>query len=243
VEPGQVVGDFAFKDIRYLPRRLSDLGKKRAFVLVFTTLDCPLVQRYLPVVKTLEQEFRPQDVQFLAVNVGANDPLLEVAYQAVRVGAEFPFVKDFHGDVVRAVGVTRTPEVVVLDGERRLRYRGRIDDQFRLGGARPEAFGMPHEAADRLAAFLDAPEQAAADVPGRPGHQNTRCAGHRRPPPGHRGRALAHDPEGASAPPCAPVASRPALERARITPGCYIRRGPRPPSGVQAPLALLESRR
>ena len=30
----------------------------------------------------------------------------------------------------------RTPEVVVLDAERRLRYRGRIDDQYRLGGNR-----------------------------------------------------------------------------------------------------------
>ncbi len=136
---GQQVGPFTFKDIRYLPRSLEDLGKKRAYVLVLTTLDCPLVQRYLPVVKQLEEDLRGRDVQFLAVNVGINDPILEVAYQAVRVGAEFPFVKDFDGQVARAVGATRTPEAVVLDDQRRLRYRGRIDDQFRLGGARPAA--------------------------------------------------------------------------------------------------------
>lgn len=136
---GQQVAEFTFKDIRYLPRTLEDLGKKPAYVLVFTTLDCPLVQRYLPVLVELEKQFRAADVQFVAVNVGAADSVTEVAYQAIRVGAEFPFVKDFDGEVVRALGVTRTPEAVVIDGQRRLRYRGRIDSQFRLGGARPDA--------------------------------------------------------------------------------------------------------
>ena len=37
------------------------------------------------------------------------------------------------------MGATRTPQVVVLDQEHRLRYRGRIDDQLRLGGSLPQA--------------------------------------------------------------------------------------------------------
>src|SRR5690606_32654666 len=45
--------------------------------------------------------------------------------------------KDWGGAVARALGVERTATAVVLDGERRLRYRGRIDDQFRFGGVRP----------------------------------------------------------------------------------------------------------
>jgi hypothetical protein len=36
------------------------------------------------------------------------------------------------------LGVTRTPEVAVLDADHRIRYRGRIDDQHRLGGSRPD---------------------------------------------------------------------------------------------------------
>jgi len=50
----------------------------------------------------------------------------------------FHIGKDFTGEAVSALGVTRTPEVAVLDADRVLRYRGRIDDQYRLGGARPE---------------------------------------------------------------------------------------------------------
>jgi thiol-disulfide isomerase/thioredoxin len=136
---GDRVADFTFKDIRYLERSLADFGEKRAFVLAFTTLECPLVERYLPRLVELEARYRPEGVQFVVVNVGGEDPLREVAHQAMRFEAPFPFVKDFDGLVAQAVGARRTPEVVVLDAERRLRYRGRIDSQYRVSGVQPAA--------------------------------------------------------------------------------------------------------
>src|SRR5207249_3487972 len=112
---------------------------KNAFVLCFTNTTCPLVQRYLPVLQALEKEYRDKGVQFVAVNCGAEDSIVAMAAQAVEFNVAFPFVKDFDAQCVSALGVTRTPEVVVLDDDRRLRYRGRIDDQYRLGGTRPTA--------------------------------------------------------------------------------------------------------
>src|SRR5438309_2285193 len=73
-----------------------------------------------------------------AQDVRIGDPIGTMATQAVQHEMEFPFVKDFGGACARALGVRRTPEAVVLDGEKRLRYRGRIDDQYRLGGVRKE---------------------------------------------------------------------------------------------------------
>lgn len=136
---GQKVSEFTFKDIRYLPRKLTDFGDKKAYVIMFTTLDCPIAQKYLPKLKAMDEAYRDKGVQFLAVNVGPSDDLREVAYQALMVDAEFPFAKDFDGQVVRAVGGSRAGGVVVLDAERKLRYRGRVDDQFRLSGERPAA--------------------------------------------------------------------------------------------------------
>jgi len=128
-----------FTDIRYSPRTLDDFGQPKVFVLAFTTVDCPLVQRYLPRLRELSAKYRDSGVQFLAVNVGSDDSVTEMAYQALEYGVDFPFVKDFDGQCAKALGATRTPEVVALDAERRIRYRGRIDDQFRLGGAKPSA--------------------------------------------------------------------------------------------------------
>jgi peroxiredoxin len=136
---GASVADLRFTDTRWLPRSLSEFGERKAFVLAFTTVDCPVAQRYLPKLVELERTYRGRGVQFLAIDVGAGDSIVDVAAQAVEGHAEFPFVKDFDGRVVRALGVERTPEVVVLDGARKLCYRGRIDDQYRLGGARPQS--------------------------------------------------------------------------------------------------------
>ncbi|MEM7260690.1 MAG: redoxin family protein [Planctomycetota bacterium] len=135
---GQKIGDVSFVDIRTLERSLSEFGERDALVLVFTTTTCPLVQRYLPRLKALHERFGDR-VQFVAINVGAADSIRAVAAHGLESGALFPFVKDRDGSCADAVGVTRTPEVAVLDRERRLVYRGRIDDQYRLGGALPAA--------------------------------------------------------------------------------------------------------
>src|SRR5437899_12854295 len=123
------VENFTFKDIHYLPRTLEDLGEAKAYVIIFTTAQCPLVQRYLPRLKELSSQYGEKGVRFLALDVGADDSIKEIAYQAVEHGVEFPFAKDFDGQCARALGATRTPQVVVLDGERKVRYRGRIDNQ------------------------------------------------------------------------------------------------------------------
>jgi hypothetical protein len=136
VKVGDRAGKLKFTDIRYLPRTLDDFGDRKAFVLVFTNTGCPLAGRYLPVLQALARDYK--DVQFVAVNAAEEDSVMAMAAQAVRHEIEFPFVKDPGGACARALGVRRTPEVVVLDGEHRLRYRGRVDDQYRLGGTRKE---------------------------------------------------------------------------------------------------------
>src|SRR5262245_17361879 len=115
VKVGDRVGKLKFTDTRSLPRTLDDFGAKKAFVLVFTNTSCPVVQRYLPTLQALEKEYRDKDVQFVALNAAEDDSLIAMATQAVKYEVEFPFVKDFGGSCARALGVTRTPEVVVLD--------------------------------------------------------------------------------------------------------------------------------
>jgi hypothetical protein len=142
---------------------LDDFPDRKAFVLIFTNTSCPLVQRCLPALKELEKTYRDKAVQFLAVNVGTDDSIVAMASQMVRHEVEFPFVKDFDGDCVRALGVKRTPEAVVLDGKHVLRYRGRIDDQYRLGGTRPAP--TRHDLREALDAVLAGREVAVKETP------------------------------------------------------------------------------
>src|SRR5206468_1779260 len=139
-------------DIRYLPRTLDDFGPKKAVVLVFTNTTCPLAQRYLPTLQALHAEYVDKGVQVVAVNAADEDSVVAMATQAVKHEAEIPFVKDFGGVAAQALGVKRTPTAVVIDGEKRLRYRGRIDDQYRLGG--PRAAPARRDLKDALDAVL-----------------------------------------------------------------------------------------
>lgn len=165
---GDRIGKLRFTDIRSLPRTLEDFGKKQAYVVVFTNTSCPLVKRYLPTLQSLEKEYRDREVQFLALNAAEADSLLAMATQAVQHEMEFPFAKDFHGTCAKALGVRRTPEVVVLDREKRLRYRGRIDDQYRLGGVRTEPASRDlKNALDAVLAGRDV-EVAETEVDGCP---------------------------------------------------------------------------
>ncbi len=136
VKIGTRIANLSFKDIHYLTRTLDDFPKARVFVIAFTTTSCPVAQRYLPVLKGLDKEYRGKNVQFLSINEGPDDSIIDVASQAVQHDLEFPCVKDFDGKCASSLGVGRTAEVVVLDADRKIRYRGRIDDQYRLGGVR-----------------------------------------------------------------------------------------------------------
>lgn len=135
---GDTIGRLAFVDLRYLPREVGELGDAEATVITFVSTSCPLAKRYIPRLVELEAEYAERGVRFLLVNVGAGDGVVEMASQAVEAGVSFPVGKDFDGSLARALGARRTPEVCVLDGERRLRYRGRVDEQYRLGGVRPD---------------------------------------------------------------------------------------------------------
>jgi hypothetical protein len=43
-------------------------------------------------------------------------------------GLPFPYLKDEDGTLARELGALVTPHAFVFDADRRLRYRGRIDD-------------------------------------------------------------------------------------------------------------------
>jgi thiol-disulfide isomerase/thioredoxin len=129
-----------FVDVRFAHRSLDDFGPKAAFALYFVTIDCPLAPRYLPLLNELAAKYRERGVQFVAVDVGLRDTVVAMASFALDHRLDFPIVKDLDLAVAHALGATRAGEIALVDGrsgERRLRYRGRIDARYRAGGEGP----------------------------------------------------------------------------------------------------------
>lgn len=148
--PGDTIANLSFKDTHYLNRTLADLRAEKAIVIIFADTGCPLVARYAPTLKKLDADFRGRGVRMVALFVESEEPIAGIAAYGVKHGWAFPCGQDVAGKCAAALGATRTPEAVVLDAQRRLRYRGRIDDQYRPGGT------LPQPTTQELRAAIDA---------------------------------------------------------------------------------------
>jgi peroxiredoxin len=124
--------DFTLRDFRGKEHALSEhVGQP--VVLAFVGCQCPLAQLYAARLVELAREFEPRGVVFLGIAANAQDTLTDVAGFARRHKVPFPVLLDPDQAVADRLGAERTPEVVVLDHQRVVRYRGRIDDQYDVG--------------------------------------------------------------------------------------------------------------
>lgn len=116
---------------------LAAAGDIEATVLLFVMIDCPISNRYAPEIRRLHDEFA-DTVRFWLVYVDAHRPVDELREHQSSFGYPFGAVRDVDGALVALAGATVTPEVAVFDPDRRMLYRGRIDDRFvAFGVARP----------------------------------------------------------------------------------------------------------
>jgi len=101
-----------------------------ATVLVFTTTDCPISNRYAPAIQRLAARFAKQGIGFTLVYPVATDTPTAVRSHLKKYGYELPAVRDTAQELVKHTGVQVTPEVAVIGAGGRVLYRGRIDDRY-----------------------------------------------------------------------------------------------------------------
>jgi len=118
-------------------------------VLVFTTTDCPISNRYAPEIQRLASKFKDQATFVLVYPVPTDSPELILEHHK-KFGYALESIRD--ASLVKKTGVTVTPEVAVMAGDRMV-YRGRIDDRYvELGRERPKP--TTHDLEDALTAAV-----------------------------------------------------------------------------------------
>ena len=127
------VPDFTLADFRGKDWSLHEVPQDKLVVLAVVGTECPLAQKYLVRLQQLSEKFAEEGVVFFGINANRQDSLAEIAAQVRDTGLTFPMLKDTRQAVVASLDATRTPEVFVLDRQRIVRYRGRIDDQHSVG--------------------------------------------------------------------------------------------------------------
>lgn len=124
---------------------------ERLVVLIFAASDCPISNRYIPVIANLNQEFGPHGVHFWWVFPNPEDTASIVARHDQDYAIHESVLLDTHQTLVRESHATITPESalfrVTAAGMREI-YHGRIDDRYlAIGQERPQPRRRELEAA------------------------------------------------------------------------------------------------
>lgn len=121
-----------------------------ALVVTFICNHCPYVQHVAAGLAELGRDLSAQGVAMVAIS--SNDVTTypqdgpdQMVAEASRQGWAFPYLYDETQDIARAFSAACTPDTFVFDGERRLVYRGQLDN------SRPKN-DLPVTAADVRAA-------------------------------------------------------------------------------------------
>ena len=133
----------------------SDPSKWQVFV--FTSVDCPIANRYAPELQRIGAAFAGPRLQIRLVYADPGQSAEEIRGHLRDYGYDFDALRDTQHALVDLIGATITPEVAVFDTERRLVYRGRIDDLYVDFGKR-RAAPTVRDLEETLSALIDGHE-------------------------------------------------------------------------------------
>ncbi len=126
---------------------------KGATVIVFYSSECPISNAYSPTLNRLIAEAPADRLRVVGICVDPDLTDADVAAHAKDFNLKFPVARDPRGFLAKQLGATVTPEAFVIDADHRIRYYGRIDDQF-AGRRQPNANPETHEVKDAIDALL-----------------------------------------------------------------------------------------
>ena len=83
-----------------------------------------------------QREYAPKGIQLVAINSNEEKNYPEDSYDGMvkRAGMRnfnFPYLRDAGQEAANAFGATHTPQFFVFDAERKLRYSGKMDDNWK----------------------------------------------------------------------------------------------------------------
>ena len=120
---------------------LSDFKDKSAFLVMFICRHCPYVKHIEGELAKIGRDYEDKNLGIVAIS--SNDPdyawedgLKGLKEQAKSVGFSFPYLFDEDQSVAKAYTAACTPDFFLFDKDKKLVYRGQLDD------SRPEN-GLP----------------------------------------------------------------------------------------------------
>ena len=133
---GTPAHDFSLEGTDSKTHSLKNYSEKEIIVIVFMCNHCPYVKAVLKRIIDLQNEFIDRGVQFIGINPNdatryPDDSLENMKISAKENDFSFPYLIDPSQEVAKSYGAVCTPDLYVYGKNRKLVYRGRIDDNWK----------------------------------------------------------------------------------------------------------------
>ncbi len=140
---------------------LSNFAEKKILVIVFSCNHCPYVRAYEDRMIALQRDYAARGLQLVAINSNETahypeDNFEEMVKRAKSQAYNFPYLRDEDQSVANAFGATHTPQFFVFDQQRKLRYKGKFDDNYQTPSAVQSNYLC--DAVDAILAGAEVPE-------------------------------------------------------------------------------------
>ncbi len=150
---GTEAPDFSLPDTQGKIVSLADFKDAPALLVIFMCNHCPFVKHIIDELVKLVKEYQQKGVAVVGINSNDVGSFLEdrpdmMAKVARKKGFTFPYLYDESQNIAMIYHAACTPDFFLFDGDRKLVYRGQMDD------SRP-GNGIPVTGED-LRAALDA---------------------------------------------------------------------------------------
>ncbi|MDP6230821.1 MAG: thioredoxin family protein [Nitrospinaceae bacterium] len=132
---GTPAHDFALEGTDGKTYSLDSFPGRDVLVIIFMCNHCPYVKAVLKRLIDLQNEFSDRGVQLVGINSNdtvryPDDSLDNMKVLAKENGFPFPYLVDLSQETAKAYNAVCTPDLYVYGKERKLLYRGRIDDNW-----------------------------------------------------------------------------------------------------------------
>jgi thiol-disulfide isomerase/thioredoxin len=113
----------------------SDFQNAQILIIVFSCNHCPYVRAYEKRIIDFQAEYAKRGVVVVAINSNDADNYPEddfpsMVKRAKDMNFNFIYIRDEHQKVAGAFGATHTPQFFVFDQEKKLQYKGKMDDNW-----------------------------------------------------------------------------------------------------------------
>jgi peroxiredoxin len=136
LRPGVHALDFSLPGVDGKLYSLASFKDSPIIVLIFSCNHCPYVQAWESRYMELQRDYASKGVRLVAINSNDDEkyPEDDFAHMKARArekGYNFPYLRDATQCTAETYGPVSTPDFFVLDRERVVRYRGRLDDNHK----------------------------------------------------------------------------------------------------------------